>query len=230
MEKPAREGPDRASPLHVDPAPADSVESSYESIRRLIREGRFAGGQPLRSAQIAAQIGVSRSPVRDALARLAAEGIVELLPNRGARLIGLGTQDVHEIFDLRAMLEPHGAARAAVAATKEDIAELSRLAEEVERAESTSDRGLLNDEFHMKIARMSGNEVLVEVLPAVIKEPLLHASLTGTAVDRAVSQQQHYEVVDAIRARNPAWAEAAMRAHIEFARRLYLSHEPAHRD
>lgn len=199
----------------------EGAQSTYEAIRRLIREGRFKGGQPLRAAEIAALLGVSRTPVRDVLARLAAEGVVELLPNRGARLLDISRQDVQDIFDLRSLLEPYGAARAATQASDEDIAELVRMAEEIEGYEYSSQLGTLNDEFHTKIASMSGSRVLQAVLPAVVKEPLMHRLLQGTSADMTRHRLQHREIIEAIQSRNPRWAESAMRAHVEFARQLY---------
>ena len=106
-----------------------AVDRAYEAVRSGILAGRYLAGARLTEQEIATSVGVSRTPVREALRRLDAEGLVEFTPNLGAVVTTWNEADSDEIFDLRAMLESYGARRATVRATDEQMAEMRRLAE-----------------------------------------------------------------------------------------------------
>jgi DNA-binding GntR family transcriptional regulator len=107
-----------------------AVDRAYEAVRSGIIAGRYLAGARLTEQEIATTVGVSRTPVREALRRLDAEGLVEFTPNLGAVVTTWTEEDSDEIFDLRGMLESYGARRATIRATDEQIAELRRLAEQ----------------------------------------------------------------------------------------------------
>jgi DNA-binding GntR family transcriptional regulator len=98
-------------PGTVEPESASTVDVACEAIREAIRSGRFAGGDRIREVEVCELAKVSRTSVRHALTLLAAEGYVELRPNRGAVVIDWTDENLLEIFDLRAMLEGYGASR-----------------------------------------------------------------------------------------------------------------------
>ena len=89
------------------------ASEAYEKVRGRILSGELGDGVRLGEEELAEALSISRTPVREALRRLAAEGLVELLPNRGARVPRWDESDVNDIFDLRAVLESHAAGRAA---------------------------------------------------------------------------------------------------------------------
>jgi DNA-binding GntR family transcriptional regulator len=203
------------------------TSSAYEGIRELIRAGAFHGGQPLREASLAERLGVSRTPVREALRRLAAEGIVELRPNRGARLVEINPSDVDEIFTLRALLEPHAASRAATFVSASALERLAELVELMDQAVATGEPALdelaeYNREFHRTIVEEAGSHLLADALAVVVREPLVQRTFHSYSDEQQRrSQQHHRELVAALAAGNADWASAVMRSHIEAARSVF---------
>src|SRR5262249_8606983 len=140
---------------------ARAADVAYRSLREMILSGGVDAGSRLGEVELAETLGLSRTPVREALQRLGTEGLVEGLPHRGARVGRWTAADLEEIFELRAQLEPYGAARAArrgLAAERLD--ELAGLCDEMERAVAARDfRAVteLNDRLHTSIVEGSGN-------------------------------------------------------------------------
>lgn len=194
-------------------------ERVYAAITKLIRENHFIAGQPLRESAIAAELGVSRTPVREALRRMDTEGTVEITPNRGATLVDFSDADIDDIWSLRALLEPYAARLAAERATDDNVDRLEQLHESMLEALATLDLdGLtdLNNEFHAEIVSASGSRVLHDALALVRKKILVRRTFGHyTPAQLQRSQQHHRDLVDAIRSGNGQWAESTMRAHIE---------------
>jgi DNA-binding GntR family transcriptional regulator len=111
---------------------SNAAERAYQAIRQRIMDGSFAPGAALREEMLAAEIGVSRTPVRDALRRLLADGLVESTRNRGTFVAEITTDNLLEVHQLRAMLEGFAARRAAARITAGELAELRRLADAME--------------------------------------------------------------------------------------------------
>lgn len=194
-------------------------ERVYERIVQLIRDDHFIPGRPLRESAIAAELNVSRTPVREALRRLATEGTVEITPNRGATLVDYTESDVADIWALRALLEPYAARLAAERGDAEHLVSFESLYEAMERCVRAGDLdGLtdLNNEFHGEIVEASGSRVLRDALALVRKKPLVRRTFGHySPAQLQRSQQHHRDLIDAIRAQNGGWAESTMRAHIE---------------
>lgn len=202
-------------------------ERVYTAINELIRNRHFSPGQPLREAAIAAELQVSRTPVREALRRLATEGIVEITPNRGATLVYFSDEDMAEIWSLRALLEPYGARKAAERPQTESLERLEglyRLMEEKVLEGDLDELTNLNNEFHAEIIRASGSRMLRDAL-APFRQKTLARRTFGHYMPSELrrSQQHHRDLIDAIRAGNGNWAESTMRAHIEAGQE---THEP----
>ena len=105
-----------------------SAERVADSLRDRIVHGDLAAGSRLGEAELAGELGVSRTPVREALSRLAAEGLVEIVPNRGARVATWTAAELEGVFDLRSTLEPQLTGFAVPNATPADVDELEELA------------------------------------------------------------------------------------------------------
>src|SRR5687768_296962 len=103
-------------------------ERTVGTLRELILHGEFVAGARLGEVELAERLGVSRTPVREALARLASEGLVEIVPNRGARVSSWTVGELEEVFDLRAALEPRLTALAVPHAGPADVDALDALA------------------------------------------------------------------------------------------------------
>ncbi|WP_368831772.1 GntR family transcriptional regulator [Kocuria arenosa] len=193
----------------------------YEVLRSRIMSGTYEPGEHLVAADISGELGVSRSPVRVALQRLAEDGLVTTEANRGAFVSQWTRSDIHEVFDLRQMLEARGARLAAQFCTPEDAAELCRSVDEMtqifdERAEDYRDRlHRNNQEFHLKIVMMARSPRTFQF----VKE-LTDTSLTlGTFFhysdhDISRSVDFHRDLAKVISARNAVAAESIMSAHL----------------
>lgn len=206
--------------------PGDSAGASdvaYRHIRSAILTGVLPQGEILKETRLAEAIGVSRTPVREALGRLANEGLVVLERYRRGRVATFSRSDAAEIFRLRAKLEGHGARRAALRITTAEIDALVRIEDEMEQVFGALGwhRHLLrfdqlNNEFHALIARAADSPRLERVLAGSLELPAsIFNSYSEPLEDRTRrTHRQHREIIDALRARNPDWAEAAMTAHL----------------
>lgn len=136
-----------------------------DELRDAIHAGRLAPGERLVEHRLAAELGVSHIPVREALSRLADEGLVEHLPRRGSRVAGLSAEDLREICSLRTLLEQEVAARASSRLTSRDEALLRRLATSMCRAAQRRDTGRVHDldrRSHERLLELSGHRLLAE--------------------------------------------------------------------
>lgn len=202
-----------------------AVDRAYEAVRSGIIAGRYLAGARLTEQEIATAVGVSRTPVREALRRLDAEGLVDFTPNLGAVVTTWTEADSDEVFDLRAMLESYGARRATDRATADQIAELRRLAESqyresVERRAGCLERiADLNSRFHRRLQEAAASPRLSRALAALIEAPLMMRTFQKyTPEDLQRSAQHHLEIVLALEARDPDWAASVMLSHIHAAR------------
>jgi DNA-binding GntR family transcriptional regulator len=208
---------------------ARAVDAAYEELRRLILTGEAEPGSRLGEAELAETLGLSRTPVREALQRLDAEGLVEVLPHRGARVVRWSTRDLEEIFELRALLEPYAAARAArVGLADDELAVLDGLCDAMEHAAAEDDLpGLaeLNSRFHAAVLAASGNGRLPALLTSVVHAPLVIGTFRRYD-DESLrrSMNHHRELVAALRAGDPDWAGSVMRSHIRAAAGYLIAH------
>jgi DNA-binding GntR family transcriptional regulator len=197
--------------------PASLADQAVAAIRGAVREGRLAPGRLYSAYQVAAELGVSRSPVREALMRLAEAGMVEFERNRGFRIVIPGPSDIAEVFQLRLLLEVPAARRAArdvspgLAAAL--TAELHRLRAAVDGDPAPFMRHDL--QLHRLILDGAGNARLT-ALVANLRDTArtLGASTVGRSRGLAEIAAEHEPVVAAIVAGDPAAAGAAMAAHL----------------
>jgi DNA-binding GntR family transcriptional regulator len=199
------------------------------ALRELILHGQFAAGARLGEAELAERLGVSRTPVREGLTRLAAEGLVELVPNRGARVASWSVVELEGVFDLRSALEPRLTGYAAPRARPDDVAVLEELAEQMLAVGLPGpDQDLdalvpLNRRFHGRLVAIADQPALATALAGAIHAPIQLRNFH--AYDEASlrrSLAHHVEIVAAIRAGDPTWAQAVMTAHIHNARAVML--------
>lgn len=206
-----------------DAGPRRTAEDAYRTIRNQILRGERAGGEWLREGELAASLGVSRTPVREALRRLAAEGLVQHERNRGVQVASWSWHDLDEIFDLRSVLEPWGSGLAATNGLA-DVEELSRLADAMDEAASGPQPDVdaitvLNNAFHREVMKASGSLRLTQLMSSVVEVPLVWRTFshyTPEALRRSLAH--HHELVEALRAGDATWAESVMRSHIRAAR------------
>jgi DNA-binding GntR family transcriptional regulator len=205
------------------------VDRVYARLRQGILDGTYAPGARLGEADLAVALGVSRTPVREALRRLGSEGLLSTLPNKGARVRTWTTSELSDISDLRALLEGHAARQAATRVTGADIAAMADLVTRMEAAAAdgtAADIDLiteLNREFHGAVIEASGNALLPGLMHSLLHVPVISRTYRHYSPARMQqSMRQHRELVDALRAGDPAWAEAVMRVHVLSARPAQL--------
>ncbi len=204
-----------------------AVEQAYRTVREAIASGRYPPRARITEQEVALASGVSRTPVREALRRLHAEGFVDFRPNQGAVVSAAFADDAEELLDLRALLEAHGAERAARRLGPAALARLRELAEAQYRESQSREPGYLermvelNGEFHRALCEAAESPRLSRALASILDAPLMQRTFRLYTVEElGRSALHHLELVDALSARDPEWAAAAMRAHVLSAKRL----------
>jgi len=201
-----------------------SVESAYRAIRDGIIDGTYAQGSHLTAQQLAETAGLSRTPVREAMRQLDAEGLISLVPNRGAFVSRWTRGEIEQIYELRVLLEAFAAQVAATRASDEQIETLRRLADEMTVATKLPELdhdeiAEVNAQFHRGMLDACGNNRLRDLLGSLTEMPLVLSTFRNyTRAELQRSAAQHRELVDALTARDSAWANAVMTAHIRSAR------------
>src|SRR5919107_1542488 len=191
--------------------------------------GELAPGARLGEVEIADRLGVSRTPVREALSRLAAEGLVEIAPNRGARVVTWTVAELEGVFDLRAVLEPQLTAHAVPNAAPADVDELDALARRMHKV-GTPGPGQdldalvpLNRAFHDRLVALAAAPALATALAGAVHSPLVARNFHAyDAASLHRSTAHHVEIVAALRTGDPEWARAVMTAHIRNARAVMV--------
>ncbi|MFB2583233.1 GntR family transcriptional regulator [Herbiconiux sp. P15] len=203
--------------------PVQVKDVVYLRIRDRIVDLTFAPGESLREVALSAMFGVSKTPIREALVRLERDGLVEIVPYRGARVRRYTEEDVRELFDARGILETECVRRAASTRDAAVIAALTANIEETALALEAHDEdraaaGL--DAFDDILFGMLHNKLLSDVFDR-LSVHLKRIGKMGASVERfRDSLQFHREIVSAIEAGDPAGAAAVMREHIGSVREL----------
>ncbi|WP_158542779.1 GntR family transcriptional regulator [Phytoactinopolyspora halophila] len=194
------------------------AEQAYVALRDAILSHQLEPGDRLSVPELARQLGISRSPTREAITRIAHEGLARLEPHQGAVVADIRSEDLVEIYALREVLEGLAARLAAQRASDDDVTRLRQLMEEHEQAAAVDDverHYELDQRFHSEIRRVAGNRRLVEsldVLQGQIRIGMFttHRSLGGLPQTVA----EHRAIFNAVAARDPEAAEHAGRAHV----------------
>jgi DNA-binding GntR family transcriptional regulator len=186
-------------------------------MRQAIRDRALVHGTLYSENEIAATLGMSRTPVREALITLAREGLVEIESQRGFRLRELSDAQRHEVFDLRALLESYSAERLAGHATAEHIATLYGLVERQEQLHGDPEAFLATDEeFHLLIPQLLGLERTHDTLTSLRGAMWLIGSQALSLPQRIPAViTEHRAIVDAIAAGDSGAAARAAREHID---------------
>ena len=188
-------------------------------LRDAILNAEFAPHQRLVEADISAQFGATRASVRTALLTLAGEGLIERLPNRGARVRAISIGEAIEIVEVRVGLESLCARKAAENLTEDGSEELRALRAALETAVSTGDLvgySRLNQDLDRLLRALSGHEVATLLLERLQAQSARHQFRLGFLPGRAAtSAPEHTAIIDAVLAQDPDTAEAATRTHLE---------------
>jgi len=205
-----------------------AVNSAYRAIREGILAGTFAEGSHITARQLAEATGLSRTPVREAMRQLNAEGLITLIPNRGAFVARWTEAEIQQIYELRVLLESFAAKVAAERISDEQCEELKSLAAEMsrlveDRPEDVNVIAEVNDRFHKGVLEACGNPRLRDLLCAITEVPLQLSTFRRYSIEQLRrSASQHAELVSALLERDGDWAGAVMTAHIRSARHTLL--------
>lgn len=197
-------------------------------LRGGILAGQIAPGTRLLEVSLAAELGVSRGPVREALRQLEQEGLVEFFPHRGAVVVGVAEAEVETIYGIRALLEGRAFARACRLVTDEDLDALEETVERMIEASEAGDIGTVTEHdlaFHGRVVEISGFQYLRRLWTSIDGVVRSRTASGGKArpdlADPVAARNllvgpsiEHRELVDALRSRRPALASRAAMVHV----------------
>ena len=231
-KRPARSAPDDSALQRIAarrvPSAGDArslAEVACDEIRKAIREGRVATGAHLTEVDLAAWLGMSRTPIREAMRRLQSEGLLLNQPFRGALVMRLDADDMRQMFAVRELLEPAAAAACAVSAGPAEIAALRAIVDQ-EAALLDNPAALipLNRQFHDIILESARNQFLSKAIAGVYSLiPLLGDSNLLNGPHAREAHAQHLAIVDAIERHDAARAEAVAREHVRHSLKTRLT-------
>ncbi|HZY16226.1 MAG TPA: GntR family transcriptional regulator [Ramlibacter sp.] len=201
-------------------------EQAAQRLRQMLVEGDIAPGAKLNERELSELLNVSRTPLREAIKRLAAEGLVELLPNRGAVAVALGEADVRHTFEVMAGLEAQSGALAAERITPQELAEIQAMHFEMLAAYTRRDLSAyysLNARIHSAINAAAKNPVLAAVYDQVnarLQALRFRSNQDGAKWARAV--QEHGQMLEALAARDGAAMRELLQQHLRNKRDVVL--------
>ena len=195
------------------------VRMVYDQLRDEILDLELLPGSPIDEVQLAERFGMSRTPIREALVRLAGEGLVETLPNRSTMVSNIDFLNLHTFFDAMTLMYR---VTTRLAATYHRAEHLQQMDEALARITATGENandGIIADlDFHRTIAVATGNDYFVQFLGAIsdrIMQTIVASRERLQLVEIvAVVRREHSELRDAIAARDPLRAREAMRTHM----------------
>ncbi|MFM9445083.1 GntR family transcriptional regulator [Streptomyces acidiscabies] len=205
------------------PTPATrqpAADRVYAHVKQGVLDRRFEGGTLLTEGELADAVGVSRTPVREALLRLEAEGLIRLYPKKGALVLPVSAQEIADVVETRLLIEKH-AVRKAVPAP---VGLVARLAELLERQKEEAGRGDLaaaavTDRcFHAEIVRSGGNEILTRLYDQLRDRQLrMGVAIMHSHPDRiAKSLVEHEQILDALRSGDTEAAVSIVCRHVDW--------------
>jgi DNA-binding GntR family transcriptional regulator len=195
-------------------------EQAYDELKRRLLVGDFPLNVRLGEERLAALLGVSRTPVREALLRLHAEGLIGPHPEGGYRPVAPDVDQVHDLYEVRMALELQALRRPSERGTTHELGDLELLRDEwrnLSDKQPEPDPGFvtLDEDFHVRLAAASGNPSLADLLRVVnerIRVVRMHDFLTGERVRRTITQ--HLEIVEAVLVRDLPLAVARFGRHL----------------
>jgi len=201
-----------------------SGESAYAALMSALREGLYAPGDRLREEEVGERLGLSRTPVREALRRLEAHGIVEHRPRIGAVIKTLQHAEVVELYEMRIVLERTAAELAAKHGVEAEFDALEDLNDRIEAERDNPALGAaINQDFHQTLYMAGRNRFLLEAARALNNSLLLLGPTTYTDPNRIDTVvQQHRDIVMALRAQDPQVAATAAESHLQTSLRYRL--------
>lgn len=190
----------------------------FHTIRENILSGKYVTEEELKEKTIGEELGVSRTPVREALRQLELEGLVTIIPNKGAYVVGISQKDIRDIYEIRSRLEGLCASWAAVNITKEQLDELEEniYLSDFHSAKGNSEQVVeLDNKFHEILYNASASKELRHVLLDFHHYVQRVRKITLAVPERAIdSNKEHRKIVEALKSRDAAQAEKLANVHM----------------
>lgn len=209
------------------PSARTASEVVYEAVRQTIMEGSLQPGERVVEERVAHELGVSRTPVREALMRLERENLIAR-SSRGMVVRSFTAREVYDIYDLRAQVESYAARLASERINEYELQNLRRIQRDMVaelREGSASDLGWpkrlahINQSFHLAIVRAARSEPLERIMTQVVQTPVIYkAYLWYDDASKQRSTEDHEAMLGHLSVRDALAAESCWRAHIEFGR------------
>ncbi len=205
-----------------------NADRALSALRQMIFSGALMPGSDHLETELAERLGMSRTPVREAALMLQAQGLVEVRPRRGIRVLPVSAQDMADIYDILTELESLAAARAAEAAySKPDLATLAETIRDMDAALAADDLRAwaeADDRFHRELVRLGGNARL-SMIVSVMRDQVRRARATTLFIrpKPSKSNADHRTVYQAIAERNPVRAHDTHHAHRRAARDMLVA-------
>ena len=194
-------------------------ELVFEALREAIIKGVLKPGERMMEIQLAEEMGVSRTPVREAIRKLELECLVAMVPRKGAYVADLSMKDIVEVFEIRGALEGLAAELAAERITEEELEELERYLVRIMESIGADDLSLMvevDTDFHTQLYKASRNERLSQII-SNLREQIQRFRKTSLAVPGRMKAalEEHKKIVEAISARDGVLARHLAEEHIE---------------
>ncbi len=202
------------------------TDTVYNLLRERILSGVFRPGDKLNVDQLAEQLNVSQTPIKGALALLAAEGLVEVQPRRGTFVTAISEEELSEVLAIRVALEVLATDTLLEHVTPRDIEDLKTMTQEIQDAADVDHHTRLNADFHQRLVALSGNRKLAEMynqLHAHIHIALVHSRSTTWRARATFEAREHEGIIAAIERRDQAALQAAVKQHLTRSRSSLLS-------
>ncbi len=188
-----------------------------EFIKQQILDGQLNPGDRIVETKVAKELGISQTPVREAIRQLSGEGIITIVPNKGPMVRTFDMKDIFEVYSLRSMLEGLAIRLAVQHASDQDIEQLVLIFEDMKRKlADDSVESLLQEsvQLHQSIIRLSNHSRLIASYDSITFHISLASRILGRVSTKQKEVDQHAELVDAFVRRDPDYAEKVMRKHI----------------
>lgn len=210
-----------AGPLRQPPA----AERVYTHVKQAVLDRRYEGGMLLTEGELAQAVGVSRTPVREALLRLEVEGLLKLYPKKGALVLPVSAQEITDVVETRLLVEQHAVRKSAEPVHAGLITRLGELLEEQRAHAAAGDLPsfAVSDRcFHAEIVRSTGNEILTRLYDQLRDRQLrMGVAMMHAQPDRmAKSIAEHSEIMETVRSGDADAAADAVRRHVTWVRHL----------
>ncbi|WP_245824514.1 GntR family transcriptional regulator [Pseudoruegeria aquimaris] len=214
--------------------PPSNTQRALQELRRMIFTGELSGGSDHLESELAERLGMSRTPVREAALTLESQGLLEMRPRKGVRILPVSPEDMHEIYEVLTELESLAAERAARSRPgADDLAQLEAAISDMDAALAAEDReawAAADDRFHSELVRLGGNRRAAAIV-AMMGDQVRRAKASTLYIRPLPTQSNsdHREVLDAIRRGDAEAARRLHRAHRERAREMIVNLLERHR-